>query len=79
MSNIIIHELEPDLAESLEERAKHNGHSIESEIKAILKTVLTPKPNLAEAIRQRFASFDDFEIPEVIREPMRELPDFGEV
>jgi plasmid stability protein len=71
MSNIIIHQLEPDLTQRLEQRAAQNGHTIEAEIKAILESVLapelTPKLNLTAAIEKRFANLGDFELPEITR------------
>lgn len=82
MSTITIHQLDPDIAQQLEQRAAAHGYTIETEIKAILKSVLTSEPtptprlNLAEAIKQRFAPLGGFELPEIIREPMREPPSF---
>ncbi|WP_414552470.1 FitA-like ribbon-helix-helix domain-containing protein [Anabaena sp. CCY 0017] len=80
MSNITIHQLEPDITKLLEERAAQHGHTIEAEIKAILQSVLaselSPKINLAAAIEQRFANLGDFELPEITREPMRTAPSF---
>ncbi len=85
MPSITIDQLEPDIAHLLEQRAAQNGHTIELEITAILKSVLIPKKSmeidLTTAINQRFADFgnDDkyvFEIPEIPREPMRPLPVF---
>ena len=80
MSTITIHQLEPDIAQQLEQRATQHGRTIELEIKAILKSVLAPKKpsniDLATAINKRFADFGDFEIPEIPREPMRPLPTF---
>ena len=80
MSTITIHQLEPDITQQLEQRAAQHGRTIELEIKAILKSVLSPKKlsniDLATAINRRFADFGDFEIPEIPREPMRPLPTF---
>lgn len=81
MSNITIHQLEPDIAKLLEQRAAQHGHTIEAEIKAILQSVLAPELspkiiNLAAAIEKRFANLGDFELPEITREPMRTAPSF---
>jgi plasmid stability protein len=76
MSNITIHQLEPDITKLLEQRAVQHGHTIEAEIKAILKSVLVPEPNLVEAIEKHFVHLDKFELPEIPREPMREPPSF---
>ena len=65
MSTITIHQLEPDIAQQLEQRAAQHGRTVELEIKAILKSVLAPKKpsniDLATAINRRFADFGDFE------------------
>ncbi len=80
MTTITINQLEPDLTQRLEQRAAQHGHTIEAEITAILQSVLIPKmptrPDLATAINRRFAPLGDFEIPEIPREPMREIPNF---
>jgi len=79
MSDITIHQLEPSLTICLEQRAAQHGHTIEAEIKAILHSVLNPKPqnNLSTAIDQRFAHLGDFDIPKTTREPIRNAPDVG--
>jgi antitoxin FitA len=76
MSNITLYQLEPDLTKLIEQRANEHGRTIEAEIKAILQTALSPRPNLVEAIERHFAHLGDFEIPEITREPMREPPNF---
>ena len=43
MSTITIDQLEPHIAKQLERRAAQHGHTLEAEIKAILKSVLAPK------------------------------------
>jgi antitoxin FitA len=82
MSNITIHQLEPELIIRLEQRAAEHGHSIEAEIESILHSVLVPetttKLNLAAAIDRRFAHLDRFELPEITRDPMRTIPNFDE-
>jgi len=81
MSNITIHQLEPDLTSRLEQRAAQHGHTIEAEIKAILHSVLNPQPaiqiDLGTTISQRFADLGDFDIPEITREPLRTAIEFG--
>jgi antitoxin FitA len=80
MSNITIHQLEPDLSYRLEQRAALHGRTIEAEIKSILQSVLAPdsstQVDLATAIERRFAHLGDFELPETPREPMRTPPNF---
>ncbi|MDB9520075.1 Arc family DNA-binding protein [Roseofilum reptotaenium CS-1145] len=80
MTSITIDNFDDDLGTLLQERAKLNGRSIEAEAKQILSDALTqpdqPPLNLALAIKQRFSQFDDFELPTIPREPLREPPDF---
>ncbi len=60
-------------------RAARNGHSMEEEARNLLTAALTKKskrPNLAEAIRRRFAPLGGVELDIPPREPMREPPDF---
>lgn len=81
MSNITIHQLEPDLSHRLEQRAAQHGRTIEAEIKSILSSVLIPEPSpqvdLATAIDRRFADLGEFEIPETPRDAMRAAPNFA--
>ena len=81
MSNITIHQLEPDLSHRLEQRAAEHGRTIEAEIKSILSSVLIPEPSpqvdLATAIDRRFADLGEFEIPETPRDAMRAAPNFA--
>jgi antitoxin FitA len=82
MTNITIHQLEPQLLRRLQERAQQNGRAIEAEITAILASVLIPEPspprepNLATAIKQRFAEVGGVDLPEIPREPIRNPPTF---
>ena len=82
MTNITLKQLEPQLTQRLQQRARQNGRTIEDEITAILSSVLTPESpqnatfGLATTIQQHFADIEDFEIPEIPREPIRTPPDF---
>lgn len=82
MTHITLNQLDPQLTERLQQRASQNGRTIEAEIAAILSSVLTPdslQPStigLATAIQRHFADIENFEIPEVSREPIRTPPDF---
>lgn len=84
MTKITLNQLEPQLTQRLQQRAHQNGRTIEAEITAILSSVLIPEPSqkttigLATAIQQHFADIEDFEIPEIPREPIRTPPDFLE-
>lgn len=82
MTNITLNQLDPQLTERLQQRASQNGRTIEAEIAAILFSVLTPESpqtapvGLATAIQHHFAAIEDFEIPEIPREPIRTPPTF---
>lgn len=80
MTSITLDNFDDYLGTLLQERAKLNGRSIEAEAKKILADALTepdqPPFNLALAIKQRFSQFEDFELPTIPREPLREPPKF---
>jgi WD40 repeat protein len=82
MTNITLDHLDPKLTERLQQRASQNGRTIEDEITAILSSVLIPEPspprepNLATAIKQRFAEVGGVDLPEIPREPIRNPPTF---
>jgi plasmid stability protein len=82
MTNITLDHLDPQLTERLQQRASQNGRTIADEITAILSSVLIPEssqtatPGLATAIQRHFADIEDFEIPEIPREPIRTPPTF---
>lgn len=82
MTNITLDNLDPKLTERLQQRALSNGRTIADEITAILSSVLIPEssptatPGLATAIQRHFAEIEDFEIPEIPREPIRTPPTF---
>lgn len=70
MTTLTIRNVEVSLKERLRVRAARHGHSMEAELRQILETTLAepegpPQPNLAEAIRRRFAPFGgvDLELP----------------
>lgn len=77
MSNIILTQLSPYLAQQLQQRAFQNQRTLEAEITAILNQVISPDTevttdlDLTTAIEQRFTSVGDFEIPEISRETIR--------
>lgn len=77
MTRIVISNLDDNLLSRLQKRAEDRGLSLEEEVKEILQAALLTENNsqplnLAEAIERRFAHFGDFEIPAIVREPMRE-------
>ncbi|TSD86954.1 plasmid stabilization protein [Mycobacterium sp. KBS0706] len=66
----------------LRRRAARNGHSVEDEARDILRSVLSQDAggtvNLADAIRQRFATLGGVDLPEMPREAIREPPGFDD-
>jgi len=82
MSNITLTQLAPQLTQRLQQRAHQNGRTIEAEITAILASVLIPDNSqsapldLATALEQRFAPIEEFDLPELPREPIRTPPPF---
>jgi plasmid stability protein len=81
MEHLTIHNLDENIKARLEKQAKEHGRSLEEEAKEILRHALTEQENplnLATMIERRFAPFGDFELPEISREPMRQIPAFDE-
>ena len=81
MASITIRNLEPAIKERLRIRAAEHGHSMEAEVRQILRAALNgptraAMPNLYDRIRARFAPFggvDELELPprELAPEPPR--------
>jgi plasmid stability protein len=78
MATITVRNVDPTLKERLRVRAAQHGQSMESELRQILRDTLkeperAPEPNLAEAIRRRFAPLGgvDLELPpdELVGDP----------
>jgi plasmid stability protein len=77
LSTLTVRNVDPTLKERLRVRAAHNGRSMESELRHILKDVLggdaEQEINLAEAIRRRFAPLGGVELephpPQKVRKP----------
>jgi antitoxin FitA len=80
MTSITIPDLEDELKARLSQQAAWHGRSIEDEAHDILRKALgedrTAPPNLAAAIRARFAALGGVELPEPPREDIREPPNF---
>jgi plasmid stability protein len=80
---LTIRKLDAALKERLRIRAAHHGHSMEAEVRDILKETLKEpeppsEPHLYESIRARFAPLggaDDIELPP--REPVGDPPRFN--
>lgn len=66
MTTLTIRKVDPGLRERLRVRAARNGHSMEAELRCIISDALSVDrehhPNLAEAIRQRFAPYGGVEL-----------------
>lgn len=83
MTSLTIHNLDEPIKELLRIRAAHHGHSMEEEVRQILRNTLIKDAhssnNLAETIHERFAKLDGVEdLPDISREPVREPPKIGE-
>jgi plasmid stability protein len=75
MASITIRQLEENTKRKLRMRAARHGRSMEQEAREILKTALNQpeeQPDLAEAIRRRFAKYGGVELKIPPREPMPE-------
>ena len=82
MATVIIRRLDEKTKSRLRVRAANHGRSMEEEAREILRSALTmfspEQPNLAEAIRQRFAGFGGIEMKLGRRDAIRRVPDFSE-
>ena len=80
MASLTVRNLEEPIKELLRIRAAHHGHSMEEEVRQILRnTLLQDKQlsdNLAESIHQRFSRLGGVEELPSDREAMREPPEF---
>ena len=79
MANITIRNLDDDVRTRLRVRAAGNGHSMEEEVRQILRRAVGRKPSsrdLTSIIRSHFGPTNglDLELPH--REPAREPPSF---
>lgn len=80
MASITIRNLDKSIKEKLRIRAAGHGHSMEEEVRQILKETVTkesaPAQNLADRIRKRFEPLGGVELPEVKRESIRKPVEF---
>jgi antitoxin FitA len=82
MATLTIRNVDAALKERLRVRAAQHGHSMEAEVRQILRNTLVepvraPELNLYDRIRARFAPFggvDELELP--ARAPARDPPRF---
>ena len=81
-STLVIRNVDSRLKERLRLRAARHGHSMEAELRDILRRSLAddspPEPDLAEAIRRRFAPLGGVELEPHPRVRAPEPPVFGE-
>ena len=83
MAQLVVRNLEQSVKTRLQRRAKRNGHSMEEEVRAILRNALKTdekEVNLAERFRRRFAKIGlrpGEEIPE-LRGHILKPPNFEE-
>ena len=81
-ATLTIRNVDVRLKEALRVRAARRGHSMEAELRDILRSALGAQEpretNLAEAIRRRFAPLGGVELEPLPPEPVREPPDFGQ-
>lgn len=82
MATLTIRNLDESLKARLRVRAASRGRSMEEEVRHILRAALSessiPAPNLGQRIRQRFAPLGDVQLPQAVREPVREPPIVGD-
>ena len=80
MASITIRNLDDEIKQNLRVRAAKNGHSMEEEVREILRYTFDvnslPEKNLGTAIHQLFEAAGGIELDLPPRQPMRELPDF---
>ena len=80
MASITIRNLEDDIKQRRRVRAAVHGHSMEEEVRDILRRVMgetAPPRNLAAAIRARVAPSARVDLDLPAREAMREPPQIG--
>ena len=81
-TTLTVRNVERRLKEQLRVRAARHGQSMEAELRQILREALAGEqarePNLAEAIRRRFAPFGGVELEPHPRVPVGEPPRFDE-
>jgi plasmid stability protein len=81
MATLTIRDVDATVKERLRIRAARHGRSMEAELRSILSEVLVrdedrPQPNLAEAIRRRFAPLGGVELEPHPPVPIGDPPSF---
>ncbi len=80
MASITIRNLDDDLKRRLRMRAAENGHSMEQEVRDILRRTISqasPPKNLGRTIHARFTALGGIELELPQRGPMRPPLAFG--
>lgn len=81
MASLTVRNLDERLKKKLRLRAASNGHSMEEEVRKILKAALKEKKDdvdLGTALRRRFGRFGGVDLDVPPRGPARPLPNFDE-
>jgi plasmid stability protein len=85
MATLVIRNIENSLHTQLKEYAAARGHSMEEEVRLILRERLRATPpeeassRWVDAIRSLFEPIGGLDLPEIAREPLQDPPDFTEV
>ncbi len=76
---ITVRGLDAGTKQKLRLRAAEHGHSMEEEVRTIIRKAVSPpdEVDLGTAIRRRVAKYGGVELDLPPRGPMRELPDFS--
>src|SRR5690606_12652302 len=81
MATMTIRNLDDDLKAQLRVRAAQNGHSMEEEVRNILRSALKSEPlsgrGLVNSIREMVEPYGGLELELPPREPQRDPPDFS--
>ncbi len=81
MVSLLIRNVDPALHATLKARAAEHGHSMEVEARELIRSALVTgirKPlNIAELARSLFEPLGGLELPDNLRETLREPPDFA--
>ena len=80
MASMTIRNLSEETKQRLRIQAAVHGHSMEEEVREILRVALNknkPPVNLAQSIRARFEPLGGVELEIPPREPMRDPPELG--
>lgn len=83
MAAISVRDLEDDVAARLKVRAARHGHSMEAEVRAILTDAVSEgqdeRPNLAQAVRERFSGKGGVELEVPPRQEMPRVADLPDL